>query len=67
MNMNKLRGKMAEAGMSVSDLAIKIGVTPSTLYRKMSNGGDTILIKDANAITNALSLTAEDAMVIFFS
>lgn len=50
VNVNKLKGKIVENGMTVSALAEKIGVDRATLYRKLSNNGETMLVKDANAI-----------------
>ena len=67
VNVNKLKGKIVENGMTVSALAEKIGVDRATLYRKLSNNGETMLVKDANAIVSALHRTAEDALAIFFS
>ena len=67
INVNKLKGKIVENGMTVSALAEKIGVDRATLYRKLSNNGETMLVKDANAIVSALHLPAEDALAIFFS
>lgn len=66
VNINKLKGKIIESGETVATLAEKIGVDRSTLYRKMSNNGATMLIKDANNIVVALDLTTEEAMAIFF-
>lgn len=65
VNVNKLKGKIVENGMTVTALAEKIGVDRATLYRKLSNNGETMLVKDANAIVSALHLTAEDALAIF--
>ena len=67
VNVNKLKGKIVENGMTVSALAEKIGVDRATLYRKLSNNGETMLVKDANAIVSALHLTGGDALAIFFS
>lgn len=66
VNVNKLKAKLVENGMSVEDLAEKIEVDRATLYRKMSNGGRTMLVRDANAIARVLKLTAEEAVAIFF-
>lgn len=66
-NVNKLKGKIIESGLSVAELAKKIGISESAMYRKMSDGGRTMLIKDANAIVSALKLSSDDAMAIFFS
>ena len=67
VNVNKLKGKMAEKDVSVPELAKIIGMYPSTLYRKLADGGRLLLVKDANAIVDALHLTVCEAMEIFFS
>lgn len=67
VNVNKLRGKIIERGMNVEALAEAIGIDRSTLYRKMSCGGDTMLVKDANNIVEALGLSADEAVSIFFA
>lgn len=67
VNVNKLKGKIVENGMTVTMLAEKIGVDRATLYRKLSNNGETMLVKDANAIVSVLGLTADEALAIFFS
>lgn len=35
---DELRGIIAKNGFSQSDVALKIGVTPKTFYKKMKNG-----------------------------
>ena len=35
---DELRGIIAKNGLSQSDVALKIGVTPKTFYEKMKNG-----------------------------
>lgn len=67
VNVNKLKGKIVENGMTVTTLAEKIGMDRATLYRKLSNNGETMLVKDANAIVSAMNLTSEEALAIFFS
>ena len=66
-NVNKLKGKMVENEMSVAKLAVEIGMDRATLYRKLSNNAETLLIKEANAIVSALGLTPNEAVAIFFS
>ena len=66
-NVNKLKGKIVENGLTVTDLAEKIGVDRATLYRKLNNNAETLLIKEANAIVTALGLTADEALAIFFT
>ena len=38
IKVDKLRGVIAENGMSQSDVAKIIGITPKTFYEKMKNG-----------------------------
>ncbi|APC48269.1 phage repressor protein [Virgibacillus halodenitrificans] len=67
MNVNKLKGKIVENGLTVGELANQIGMDRSTLYRKISNDGDSLTIKDVNLICKVLKLTKEEAMSIFFN
>lgn len=67
VNSNKLKAKIVENGMNVSELAAKIGMDKSTLYRKIANDGESMTVKDANAIVRALNLSSADAIAIFFS
>lgn len=67
VNLNKLKLKIFENGMNVSQLAEKIGIDRSTLYRKLQKNGDNISIKEANLMVETLHLTVEEANAIFFS
>lgn len=67
MNVNKLRGKIVENGMSTGELAKRIGVDRSTLYRKMNNNGDGLTIKEVKLISEELNLSHDEAMAIFFN
>ena len=67
VNVNKLKGKMVENGYSVESLAERMGLNKSTLYRKLQNADDVMLIKDANSIVSILGLSAEEAVAIFFN
>ncbi len=67
VNINKLKGKIVENGLTISSMAEKIGMDRATLYRKLSNNGETMLVKDANAIVATLNLSSDDAVAIFFS
>lgn len=67
LDISKLKGKIAEKGLTVPSLADKIGMNKATLYRKMDDGGRTMLIKEAKAIATALNLTADEAVAIFFA
>ena len=65
MNIRKLKGKMVEHGYNVENLAAKIGVDKSTLYRKL-NEGEKITVGDAQKIKDELNLTDDEAIDIFF-
>lgn len=60
---NELKGIIAKNGLSQSDVATMIGITPKTFYDKMKNGvfgSDEIQIMIDN-------LKIENPMLIFFA
>ena len=65
VNINKLRGKMVENGMKVSELAGILIMNPATLYRKLESGNFTI--KEAQDIARTLNLDINDVNNIFFA
>lgn len=67
VNVNKLKGKIVECGMSVAELALKIGVDKSTFYRKINSDGKKITIEEADLISRELQLSCEEVNSIFFS
>lgn len=60
---NKLRGIIAEKGLSQADVAKEIGITPKTFYEKMKNG---VFGSDEIEIMIDL-LDIEDPVSIFFA
>lgn len=64
MNMNKLRAKIVERGMNVEELAEIIGMTGTTLYRKL-RAPLKITIGEAIQMKDVLKLTDEEALEIF--
>lgn len=66
MNVNKLKGKIVEQGITTAQLAKQIGVNRATLYRKLANP-DTISLKDIAAIIRILDLNANETTAIFFN
>lgn len=64
-NMDILRGKMAERKMGNEQLAEKIGIDPSTFYRKMRTNGESFTVGQMHQIVNVLNLTHEEAAAIF--
>lgn len=67
MNVNKLKGKIVERGLTVGKLAEEIGIERSTFYRKLKKNGATLTIKEVNLIVMVLGLTEKEAMEIFFN
>ncbi len=63
INVNKLRGKMAEKGRSGQDMAKVIKKTPKTFYTKMKAG-----VFDSDEIEAMVrDLDIENPMEIFFA
>ncbi len=55
INANKLRGKMAEIGLTQAQLAHRIGVSTNTLSRKM-NGRIKFTVDEAVSICTVLGI-----------
>ena len=66
MNVNKLKAKIIERGLSVTEFASIINKDRSSLYRKLSNPLK-ITIGEAMIIKDALGMTAEEASEIFLN
>lgn len=63
IDVNKLRGKIAEKGMSGRDMAAVIGKTPKTFYSKMKKG-----VFDSDEIAVMVSvLGLQNPTEIFFA
>jgi len=63
INSNKLRGKIAEAGMTQKEVAQKIGMTPKTFSMKMKSG--KFGLDEADKIISLLKI--KDPSLIFFA
>lgn len=66
MNVNKLKGKIAEKGLNVEKLAQLIGTERSSLYRKLNNT-EKITIGEAMRMKDVLGMTPEEATLIFLT
>lgn len=64
MDINKLRGKMAENRVSIVELSGELGIVPSTFYRKCTHESFTLgeLVKMADR----LKLNNDEFNLIFF-
>lgn len=69
MNVEKLQSKMEGQGVCIGDLAQKIGISKSALYRKMqkSTPQSPFTVAEAQRIKEALSLSTDEAVAIFLS
>ena len=67
MNIQKLKGKMAESGITQEVIADAIGMSRCTFYRKMKRRGDTFTVEEMNKIVNIIPLSREEAITIFFT
>lgn len=67
VNINKLRGKMVECGITVEELAKLMGIDRATLYRRFNSEGKELSIKEVDSIVRILKLSKKDANDIFFS
>lgn len=66
-NMDKLRGKIAERGLTNEALADALNVDKSTFYRKIKLNGLSFSIREVHQIVDALSLSVDEAKDIFLS
>ncbi|MDY2632408.1 MAG: helix-turn-helix domain-containing protein [Clostridium sp.] len=67
VNVNKLKGKIVEKGISISKLAETLNLAPSTLYRKLNDNGTTLTIGQVDGIVKSLGLNSIEASEIFFN
>lgn len=64
-NMDVLREKMADQNISNEELARRIGVDPSTFYRKMKSDGVNFTVGQMHKIVAELKLSHKEAVAIF--
>ncbi len=65
-NISELRAECVRNGMTLEDLAKKVGIDKSTLYRKMT-GKSEFLRRELQTIKDTLSLNDEQFLYIFFA
>ena len=64
-NMNLLRGKLKERGVTQQELAQKIGMDSSTLSRKLASDGLKFTVGEMHDIAATLNLSANECKSIF--
>ena len=67
VNVQMLKGKVVERGLTLEKVAENLGIDRSTMSRKLGKGGDDFTIKQADGIVNLLNLTSDEATSIFFN
>lgn len=67
VDVRKLKARVVEAGMTIPELANKMEMNPSTLYRKLKNNGEGLLVKDVDRIITIIDLPGGDINNIFFA
>lgn len=65
VNVNVLRGLIAERGFSQTDVAKRLGMTPKTFYTKMSK--KVFDSDEIEAMIEFLEIPVEDCVRIFFA
>lgn len=59
--------ELSAANLTVDELAIQIGMNPSTFYRKTKNGLDAFTVGEMHSLVDALKLSGKEAKDIFLS
>lgn len=65
VNTNKIRGRIMEQGLTIGSLASIIGISPSTLGRKIKNHADMTL-GEVESIRDILKIPPERVVEYFF-
>ena len=65
--MQLLKQKITGADMTQDALASKIGMNPSTFYRKVKIGVDAFTVGEMRSLANALNLTGKEVKDIFLN
>lgn len=65
MNISKLRGIMAERGMTMREAAQACGISYITFYRRLQSGGEDFTIGEFVSLASILSITQDELADIF--
>lgn len=64
-SMNRLRGVIRERDLTQQEVSEKLGIDPSTFYRKLASGGLAFTIGEMHRLADILQLTPEESAQIF--
>lgn len=67
LNVQMLKGKISESGITQEAIADAIGMNRSTFYRKLKRKGNTFTVEEMNKIVEIIPLSKEEAVSIFFN
>lgn len=67
VNIDSLKGAIAEKGYSLNTFSEKLSFDKSTFYRKINSAGESFSIKEADEIATILELKYNEVMRIFFA
>ena len=66
IDVNRLKGKTVELGLTGAAVAEKLGIDQSTYYRKLGAGGGSFTIAQAQMFSKILELSPNECSTIFF-
>ena len=67
VDVNRLKGKTLERGMTGEEMAKELGISQSTYYRKLGSGGVTFTLAQTFKIADILNLSESERIAIFFA
>ena len=62
IDVNRLKGKTVELGLTGAAVAEKLGIDQSTYYRKLGAGGGSFTIAQAQMISKILELSPNERL-----
>lgn len=67
VDVDSLKAKIREKGLTVAVFARETGMNPSTFYRKLAKNGLDLTVGQMHKAVEVLSLTKNDAVLIFLA
>lgn len=65
IDVERIKARMSELGLTVKDVVSDLGIDESTYYRKMANNGKTFSVEQVQRLRILLDLTKQEASEIF--
>lgn len=67
MKVNEVKGKMIARGITTPEMAKALGMSLSTFWRKMNNGGNSFNVGNLIVFKEVLDLNDQEAVDILIS